>query len=379
MAMATDIPLSLYIHFPWCVRKCPYCDFNSHAVKGTIPEMEYIDALETDLVRDLKNYNWLNTRPRIQTIFMGGGTPSLFSADAITELMARLKRHLVFDDEIEITLEANPGTTDYEKFAGYFTAGINRLSIGAQSFNDKHLNLLGRIHSKDEIVHACNAAREAGFTNINLDLMFGLAGQSVDNARQDLKRAISLEPTHISWYQLTIEPNTAFYKHPPMLPDDDDLWEIYQSGLGLLADNGYQRYEVSAFSKIGHQAKHNLNYWLFGDYLGIGAGAHGKHTRHGRIQRRAKTRSPKDYLKQQKAIDTMVKPDEIRLEFLMNAMRLTTGFTVDQFMARTGLDQSDLDFFVKAGRNRQLIETKGNRIKPTELGLQFLNELLMFA
>ncbi|MFT4798594.1 MAG: putative oxygen-independent coproporphyrinogen III oxidase, partial [Candidatus Azotimanducaceae bacterium] len=271
--MPADIPLSLYIHFPWCVRKCPYCDFNSHEANGDIPETAYIEALLNDLDKELAHDFELSRRP-IESIFMGGGTPSLISPSAIRHLMGMLNERLNLAPDIEVTLEANPGTTDYEKFAGYKAAGIDRLSIGVQSFSGRHLSILGRIHTANEVTEAYQAARDVGFTNINLDLMHGLPDQKPENALDDLRIAIQLAPEHISWYQLTIEPNTVFYKRPPKLPDDDTLWEIYESGLALLEAAGYSRYEISAFAKPGKQARHNLNYWLFGDYLGIGAGAH---------------------------------------------------------------------------------------------------------
>ena len=368
-------PLSLYVHFPWCVKKCPYCDFNSHEIDGVLPEKAYIDALEADLLRDLTAFK----SREIQSIFIGGGTPSLFSPEAIADLFNRLQRHLVFARDIEITLEANPGTTDFKKFSGYCQAGINRLSLGVQSSNNRHLNLLGRIHSSNEIFDAFDAAIKAGFTNINLDLMHGLAGQSVEDAMQDLQQAIALKPTHMSWYQLTIEPNTQYYKQPPILPGDDDLWDIYSSGLALLAQHGYERYEVSAFSQNGFQCQHNLNYWLFGDYLGIGAGAHSKISENGIVTRASKTRTPKDYLASQKAKTSAVSPDELTLEFLMNALRLNQGFSTDVFQQRTGLDPLTLDPFLETAIRKSLIERSDNQIKPTTKGLQYLNELLMLV
>ncbi|MBV1876456.1 MAG: radical SAM family heme chaperone HemW [Pseudomonadales bacterium] len=378
-----NVPLSLYIHFPWCVKKCPYCDFNSHETSGAVPEAAYLDALETDLIDDIKRLSALNKqstkieKPEIQTIFMGGGTPSLFSANAIQDLLNRLKQHLTFAINIEITIEANPGTLSFEKLAGYYQAGINRLSLGGQSFNNQHLNLLGRIHSSSDITTAFENASRAGFKNINLDLMHGLSQQTISNAINDLQQAIELQPTHISWYQLTIEPNTRFYNEPPRLPTDDTLWEIYQTGLNLLAQHGFHRYEVSAFSQSGQQAKHNVNYWLFGDYIGIGAGAHGKLSSAEAIIRTAKTRSPKDYLKQQKCKSSIIDEKSLSLEFLMNALRLNEGFTKRIYEQRTGLNASRLENFLTAGMTKGLLQQKHDKIIPTALGIQYLNDLLM--
>ena len=333
---------------------------------------QYINALETDLQRDLT----VVPGREIRSIFFGGGTPSLFSPQSIEELLSRLKNHLIFSDDIEITLEANPGTSDYGKFAGYFAAGVNRLSIGVQSFADRQLNLLGRIHSKDDAYRAFAMAGDAGFTNINLDLMHGLEQQSVEDGLSDLQQAINLGPAHISWYQLTIEPNTLFYKNPPRLPGEDDLWEIYQSGISLLNQHGYEQYEVSAFSQPGRRSRHNLNYWEFGDYLGIGAGAHGKLTVDGKVHRRAKTRLPRDYLAGQRVTETTVGEDELALEFLMNALRLNHGFDLSLFSRRTGLDPVVLQPFLKNAIQRNLLVVDDQHIAPTALGLQYLNDLL---
>ncbi len=369
------IPTSLYIHFPWCIRKCPYCDFNSHEVKQPLAEDQYIDALETDLVNDLATSDAI----KIRSIFLGGGTPSLFSADSIKDLISRLGHLLEFDRDIEITLEANPGTADHEKFAGYYDAGINRLSIGVQSFDSKHLQQLGRIHTAKEAGRAVDLARRAGFTNINVDLMHGLPNQSVEGAIEDLKRAIDLNPTHISWYQLTIEPNTLFFNDPPQLPDDEITWEIYSRGLKALEQAGYHRYEVSAFCLEGKQSSHNLNYWLFGDYIGIGAGAHGKITRDGEIVRTSKSRSPADYLRTQKALRTPIDAADLALEFLMNTMRLTRGFERSLFSERTALPAEKLQPFLDKATSMGLITQEAQRIKPTKRGIQYLNELLMLV
>jgi putative oxygen-independent coproporphyrinogen III oxidase len=377
--MPTDIPLSLYIHFPWCVRKCPYCDFNSHEAKGDLPEQLYIDSLLQDLEKDLSTHGTGIDRRSIDSVFMGGGTPSLFSSEAMASLMDALHVRLNLAADCEVTLEANPGTTDYEKFAGYQSAGINRLSIGVQSFSNQHLSILGRIHTANEVTEAYYAAREAGFTNINLDLMHGLPDQNPEGALQDLESAITLGPEHISWYQLTLEPNTVFYKRPPTLPDDDTLWEIYERGLECLSAAGYERYEVSAFAKPNRQAKHNLNYWQFGDYLGIGAGAHGKITLPEAIIRTTKTRMPADYLAGQKSNHRTIDPNDMLLEYLMNTLRMNEGFSISAFSTRTKLPESALDDFLQAAVAREMVTVADGRVMPTYRGLQFLNELLMLA
>jgi putative oxygen-independent coproporphyrinogen III oxidase len=377
--MPTDIPLSLYIHFPWCVRKCPYCDFNSHEAKGDLPEQLYIDSLLQDLEKDLSTHGAGIDRRSIDSVFMGGGTPSLFSSEAMASLMDALHVRLNLAADCEVTLEANPGTTDYEKFAGYRSAGINRLSIGVQSFSNQHLSILGRIHTANEVTEAYYAAREAGFTNINLDLMHGLPDQNPEGALQDLESAITLGPEHISWYQLTLEPNTVFYKRPPTLPDDDTLWEIYERGLECLSAAGYERYEVSAFAKPNRQAKHNLNYWQFGDYLGIGAGAHGKITLPEAIIRTTKTRMPADYLAGQKSNHRTIDPNDMLLEYLMNTLRMNEGFSISAFSTRTKLPESALDDFLQAAVAREMVTVADGRVMPTYRGLQFLNELLMLA
>lgn len=377
-----SLPLSLYVHFPWCVRKCPYCDFNSHESKGELPTDDYIEALLADLDRDLATFE-MDASMTLGSIFMGGGTPSLFSGDAISKLMERLNQRLTLLEETEVTIEANPGTVDVNNFAAYRAAGLNRLSLGVQSFGNSQLEALGRIHTSNEASAAYHTARDAGFENINIDLMHGLPQQNIDGALQDLRTAISLGPEHISWYQLTIEPNTVFYNQPPTLPQDDDLWEIYQQGSELLAAEGYVRYEVSAFARDGKQSKHNLNYWQFGDYLGIGAGAHGKIT-HGEsdqllITRTNKTRLPSDYLKGQKSKQSTVPDSEQLLEFLMNSLRLLDGFDVAHFKLRTNVSLEQLEQFYIEAEKRKFLYRIGNRIKPTELGLQYLNDLLLIA
>ncbi|WP_283788678.1 radical SAM family heme chaperone HemW [Bermanella sp. WJH001] len=378
-------PLSLYIHVPWCVRKCPYCDFNSHKADATLPEKEYVCALLDDLDIDLAwlQQQGIESRP-IQSIFIGGGTPSLLSVAAYEELFSGLKKRLQFVDDIEITMEANPGTFEAEKFKGYRELGINRLSIGIQSFQDHQLKHLGRIHSGQEAINAVNMAKAAGFDNFNLDFMHGLPDQTLEDALADLQQGIDLKPTHLSWYQLTIEPNTEFFKRPPVLPQDETLWAIQEAGQQLLADNGYDQYEISAYAKQGKQAKHNLNYWQFGDYLGIGAGAHGKLTiphadiNQSKIYRTAKTRLPKDYLNLAKRF--LVNQDNIEvadrdLEFLMNGLRLYHGVDKSLFSKRTGLSYAQIENKVEELVKQGLLEAS-EKLKTTTQGQLFLNELL---
>ena len=369
-------PLSLYIHVPWCIRKCPYCDFNSHKADETLPEREYIQALLADLEQDL---HWVQGRD-IQSIFIGGGTPSLLSVSAYQTLFSELKKRLRFADDIEITLEANPGTFEAEKFAGYRQLGINRLSIGIQSFQPQHLEKLGRVHDREQALNAIRLARESGFDNFNLDLMHGLPGQTIEQAIDDLKTALSFEPQHLSWYQLTIEPNTEFYKRPPLLPEDDTLWDIQEAGLELLAQHGFEHYEISAFCQPGKASRHNLNYWQFGDYLGIGAGAHGKVTlsEANTIMRTNKTRLPKDYLNPDKrflAGKQTIEPEDIGLECLMNALRLRQGIAVDDFEERTFLSLDAVAEPITKAQQLGLLNID-KRIYATEKGQQYLNELL---
>ncbi|MEK9711150.1 MAG: radical SAM family heme chaperone HemW [Thalassolituus sp.] len=371
-------PLSLYIHVPWCIRKCPYCDFNSHQAGSDIPEAAYIAALLSDLDQDL---HWVQGRS-IQSIFFGGGTPSLLSAEAYGQLFTGLKARLNFADDIEITLEANPGTFEAEKFAAYRQTGINRLSVGIQSFQPEHLKALGRVHDREQALRAIEMIRSSGFDNFNLDLMHGLPGQTEEQALDDLKTALSFEPPHLSWYQLTIEPNTEFYKYPPKLPEEETLWEIQDAGHALLEAAGYQHYEISAYSQPGRQARHNVNYWQFGDYLGIGAGAHGKVTTLGpqglTILRTWKTRLPKDYLNPDKAFlagSEKIGGEDAGLECLMNALRLNQGITVADFEARTGTTLEMVSTQVKLARQKGLLEAEGD-LRATPLGRQYLNELL---
>ncbi|CAE6960182.1 radical SAM family heme chaperone HemW [Ectopseudomonas khazarica] len=369
-------PLALYIHIPWCVRKCPYCDFNSHAAGPTLPEEEYVVALLADLDSDLQH---AHGRP-LTSIFFGGGTPSLFSDRALGRLLEGVERRIAFADDIEITLEANPGTFEQAKFKGYRSLGINRLSIGVQSFQEAKLKALGRIHNGDEAIRAADMARAAGFDNFNLDLMHGLPEQSIEDALFDLRTAIAQAPTHLSWYQLTMEPNTVFWSQPPQLPEDDLLWDIQEAGQALLAAEGYAQYEVSAYARPGKQARHNLNYWTFGDFLGIGAGAHAKRsTPDGRILRTWKTRLPKDYLDPSKAYqagERVLDAEELPFEFLMNVLRLTEGAPVELFSQRTGLPLAQLDGARREGERLGLLQADDRRLVATARGQLFLNDLL---
>ena len=369
-------PLALYIHLPWCVRKCPYCDFNSHTQQGELPEAEYVAAMLEDLDQDL---DYVSGRA-IQSVFIGGGTPSLFSAEAYRQLFAGLRQRLCFADEAEITLEANPGTLEQGRFAAYRELGINRLSIGVQSFDPLHLQQLGRIHSGDDARRAIASAREAGFDNFNVDLMHGLSGQQRVDALRDLDMAIDSGASHISWYQLTIEPNTEFYRRPPTLPPEGELMAIQEAGFARLREAGFQRYEVSAFARPGRQARHNLNYWQFGDYLALGAGAHGKITRpDGRIVRYQKTRMPKDYLQRRPSRSQppeVIAADDLPFEFLLNALRLRDGFTPKMYEQRTGLSWTAIDATVTRLQQRDLLQQSAGRIACTERGYAFVDSIL---
>ncbi|MDD4915004.1 MAG: radical SAM family heme chaperone HemW [Methylococcales bacterium] len=369
-------PLSLYIHFPWCIRKCPYCDFNSHEAKVAVPEDVYIDALLGDLRHDLALFG--ETRA-LHSIFMGGGTPSLFSAAALDRLLAGVKQLLPLEAECEITLEANPGTFESGKFQDYRKLGVNRLSIGIQSFNDRHLQKLGRVHNAAEAVHAVKLARRAGFENINLDLMFGLPEQMAAEALNDIQTAISLDPAHISLYQLTLEPNTYFHKHPPSLPDDELLFAAQKACQQLLAENGYRQYEVSAYARDGRQSRHNRNYWRFGDYLGIGAGAHGKISRNppADIVRTLKRRHPDQYLLQPTVASlTAIPVEQLPLEFVMNHLRLIDGFSFPDYRQRTGLTIETLEPALTQCLNQNLLNENNGQINCTEQGWNFLDAIL---
>ena len=370
-------PLGLYIHLPWCTRKCPYCDFNSHQAEA-IPEKEYIEALLNDLEQDLP----LVWGRSIETIFIGGGTPSLFSAAAIENLMSGLRALLNFAPAIEITMESNPGSADAANYRGYRRAGVNRLSIGVQSFNDHNLRVLGRVHDGNDALTAFAMAREAGFENINLDLMFGLPAQSVDDASADLGQAIELGPEHISHYQLTIEPNTLFHHDPPPgMPDDELSWQQQNACQSLLENSGYRQYEVSAYSLGKRHCEHNMNYWQFGDYLGIGAGAHGKLTLAGenRVIRRIRQRQPRAYLEQggygSITSETTLEEDDLVFEFMLNALRLKHGFQSRLFRDNTGLSLNSLLPGLELARDKGLIVFDQEKIAPTVLGFRHLNDL----
>lgn len=368
-------PLSLYVHIPWCVRKCPYCDFNSHAVRNEIPEAEYIDCL----LSDLQDEQRFAQGRKIHSIFFGGGTPSLFSAEGYDRLIQGINQITPLESAAEITLEANPGTFEQDKFRGYKAAGINRLSIGIQSFNNAQLQALGRIHSAEEALTATSLAREL-FDNINLDLMHGLPGQSVEGALKDLQQAIDLQPDHLSWYQLTIEPNTEFNAKPPQLPVDEALWSIQEQGQALLAKEGFQQYEISAYAKNGQRSQHNLNYWSFGDYLGIGAGAHGKVTlaEGQQIIRRWKQKQPKAYMDPNTRLcgNERIAENELAFEFMLNALRLHEGVPTELLSARTGLNPEQISKQLNEARRKGLLEEDMQQLKPTQQGRLFLNDLL---
>jgi len=372
-------PLSLYIHLPWCVRKCPYCDFNSHALRGELPEQAYLDALLRDLAAEAER---AGNRP-VRTVFIGGGTPSLFSAEAIADLLEAVRHSLNLAADAEITLEANPGTVEQERFRGFRATGVNRLSIGIQSFDDAKLRRLGRIHGSAEALRAVEAARAAGFDNFNLDLMYGLPDQDLAGALADLEQAIALAPAHISHYQLTLEPNTLFHARPPALPDDDLIFEMQVACQARLADAGYRHYEISAYARPGREARHNINYWTFGDYLALGAGAHGKLTdaAAGTIRRYAKHRHPRDYQKlagSPAAIqdDRLLSRDDVTLEFMMNALRLRAGFGIDTWEAHTGLAWSQVRPLIGQAEAQGWLRVDDRQVRPTPDGQRYLNELL---
>ena len=364
-------PLSLYIHYPWCIKKCPYCDFNSH--EGEI-QSGYINALLSDLDDDLK---YVQNR-KINSIFIGGGTPSLMSINDLNDLFNGLSNRLVFSPDIEITMEANPGTFEIDKFSEFRNVGVNRLSIGVQSFDDNQLKFLGRIHSAKEAKNAVIKAQKVGFDNLNIDLMYGLNRQSIDECMIDITSAITLNPSHISFYQLTLEPNTFFSKFPPSLPSDDYIWKMGEKGADILNSNGFQHYEVSAYSAL--PSKHNMNYWEFGDYIGIGAGAHGKITdvASNEILRTLKIKSPKDYLLSIKKNNqkSIVKPVEnLSFEFMLNSLRLIDGFNPKLYESRTGQSIEVISKQMREAENLDLLDIKNHKIRPTQKGYSFLNDL----
>ena len=372
-------PLSLYIHLPWCLKKCPYCDFNSHEIRGAPPEGDYAAAVVRDLEFAAKGLG----RREIVSIFFGGGTPSLMSPAALETILDAAAARLKLSATLEITLEANPGAADSRRFTAYRQLGINRLSIGAQSFDDAKLAALGRIHDGAEAATAIAAARAAGFDNINVDLMRGLPGQAVEEALGDLEQALDFAPEHVSWYQLTIEPNTVFHARPPALPDEESVWRMTLQGQERLARRGYQRYEVSSWSRPGRACLHNLNYWRFGDYLGLGAGAHGKLScaSQGRILRQARTRLPASYMDKAGSAAVLARQTSLRdaerpLEFMLNALRLKDGVPAACFSARTGLSLAAIRPQLEAARAAGLLDAGPDTLRATERGARYLNDLL---
>lgn len=373
-------PLSLYIHIPWCVKKCPYCDFNSHGLKGELPVAEYVAALVRDLEQDLP-LAWGRT---VHSVFFGGGTPSLFMPGAIGAILDACSSRLRFAPSAEITMECNPGTAEHGRFEAYRDAGVNRISFGIQSFDDGCLQRLGRIHDSAEAERAVKLAQDAGYDNLNLDLMYALPGQDLAMALHDVERAIALQPAHLSHYQLTMEPNTAFAARPPEgLPDEDGAWDIQEACIERMADAGYAQYEVSAYARPGRQCAHNLNYWRFGDYLGIGAGAHGKISSGatGDILRRWKPKNPRDYLAhagtpQGIGGDDPIAPANRPFDYMLNALRLVEGFSLADFEVRTGLDRALIAGELQQARERGWLEPDGERWRPTELGRRFTNDVI---
>ena len=373
------IPLALYIHIPWCIRKCPYCDFNSHQKRDeTLPETAYVNALIDDLEHDLAGLNAKN----ISSIFFGGGTPSLFSPEAIQKILTAVSTRIPYaNPTIEITLEANPGTFERGKFEEFRSAGINRLSIGVQSFQNDKLQALGRIHDQHAAIKAAETAHTAGFNSFNIDLMYGLPQQTLHDAISDIQTALSLAPPHLSWYQLTLEPNTLFYNQPPPLPPDDTLADMQERCQAMLADAGLQQYEISAYSKPEHQCQHNLNYWEFGDYLGIGAGAHGKLTdvHSKKISRTWKKKHPKNYLDASQPYlegTSVISEHELPFEFMLNALRLYKPIPLSLFETRTGLSVDVIEKKLQNAKNKGLLHDDALFIRPTELGYRFLNDLI---
>jgi len=379
--MSLPPPLAVYVHLPWCLAKCPYCDFNSHVAPTSLPQEQYVDALLADLDRDLPHV----AGREVQSVFFGGGTPSLFAPTSIARFLAGLRARLPVATATEITLEANPGALEHGRFAGYRDAGVTRISLGVQSFNDAQLKRLGRIHDSAHVMQAVAELRAAGFDNFNLDLMYGLPEQTLDQARDDLQRAIDLQPTHLSHYQLTMEPGTAFYHRPPPLPDDDQSFEMQLDCQALLAANGYEQYEVSAYARDRRQCRHNLNYWQFGDYLGLGAGAHGKWTdAHGNLTRTVRQKQPREYLvtaPDARVRELRVTAGELPFEFALNALRLNQGFTQALFESRTGLPINAISEPLSRAKQRGLLaDLDAGSLHEvgwaaTELGRRFLNDL----
>lgn len=370
-------PLSIYVHLPWCVRKCPYCDFNSHVAPPDLPQARYVDCLLEDFEYDLHAVGGRD----VQSIFFGGGTPSLFAPEQIARVIDGLGSRANFASAIEITMEANPGTIEHGRFSEYRSAGVTRVSVGVQSFDDVQLQRLGRIHSASHVHNAVDEVRAAGFDNFNLDLMYGLPEQTIEGALQDLAYAIELKPTHLSHYQLTLEPGTVFYHRPPPLPDDETTWQMQERCQERLAAAGYGQYEVSAYAQSNYQCRHNLNYWQFGDYIGIGAGAHGKltSTEEGGVLRTVRLKQPREYLAgsvSQRLIERQLVPQgELPFEYMLNALRLNRGFDVTDFEKRTGLTAEVLAPALRRAENLQLVQSSGSLFVPTERGHRFLTDL----
>ena len=377
-------PLSLYVHMPWCVKKCPYCDFNSHGLRSEPPPYaDYIDHLLADLDADRADFAAALEGRAVISVFFGGGTPSLFAPELIARLLDGVRERLPLADDAEVTLETNPGTVEHGRFDGYLAAGVNRISFGVQSFDDDKLKRLGRIHSAGEAEAAVKSAQDAGYANINLDLMYALPKQELDGALADVERAIALGPTHISHYQLTLEPNTVFAANPPPLPDDDHAWAMQEACETRLAEAGYGQYEISAYAQPGRRCAHNLNYWRFGDYLGIGAGAHGKLSDAGssQIHRRWKTRGPRAYMGEPGGAgriggDHVVAPAELPFEYMLNALRLIDGVPMADFPARTGLVPETIAAALAAARDRGWLHGDAQRLQTTALGQRFLNDVI---
>ena len=378
MGLLNNPPLSLYVHMPWCVRKCPYCDFNSHAAPERLPAEEYIRALVADLEQDLP-LAW--GRP-VGSIYFGGGTPSLISADQIAEFLSAARARLNLRPDVEITLEANPGTIEHDSFSAYAQAGVNRVSLGVQSFDDDLLKSIGRIHGREEIEQSLSSLKIAGISNFNIDLMYALPGQSPAQSRRDIELAINADPAHISFYQLTIESNTAFAAQPPVLPVDDIAWDMQQAGLEMLEAAAFGQYEISAFAQTGLQSRHNMNYWRYGDFLAVGAGAHGKITlpAEDKVRRYAKHRHPRQYLQALESGDwlaenRLLSDDERVFEFFLNQLRLKHGVYIDDFSARTGLPWQVVESRVQQAVDKGLLDVYQTRVRPTGLGWKFVNDI----
>ena len=377
-------PLSLYVHMPWCVKKCPYCDFNSHGLRSEPPPYaDYIDHLLADLDADRRDFAAALQGRSLTSIFFGGGTPSLFAPELIARLMEGVRERLPLPADAEVTLETNPGTVEHGRFDGYLKAGVNRISFGVQSFDDDKLQRLGRIHSASEAQDAVKSAQDAGYRNINLDLMYALPRQTLDGALLDVERALALQPTHISHYQLTLEPNTVFAANPPPLPDDDHAWAMQEACEARLAGAGYGQYEISAYAQAGRRCAHNLNYWQFGDYLGIGAGAHGKlsDATDGQVHRRWKTRSPRGYMQDPGGAgriggDQVVAARELPFEYMLNALRLVDGVPLGEFSERTGLAAEAIAPALTAARRRGWLLDDPERLRTSPSGQRFLNDVI---